>query len=169
MREILIPLASAFATAVGGTLVAWFLARVRSDHLARTLDQASKIIGFVGQYAAGYEGLAKIPEEKRTEVETLIRDVMQAVREDFAAERAVLPQFAENTSSIRRVLLLDFPRRRIAWLPFLLFHTFLLFVLYVFFVRVLQGRWEIGDTVAILVSLACAALSRLAVRLLSRP
>src|SRR5262245_61568634 len=113
MKDIFSPLASALVTAIGGTLVAWLFARIRPGRLARTLDQATKIIEFVGRYAAGHDGLAKIPEARRKDVENLMLDVMQAVRGDYAAERAALPEFEKTTSSIRRTLLLYLPHRAI--------------------------------------------------------
>ena len=163
MKEILFSLASALATAVGATLVAWFLARVSSGRLGRTLDQATKIIDFVERYSAGYDHLAKVSEEKRADVEKLMLDAVQAVREDFAAERTLLPEFRKATFSFRNALMLYIPNRTIGWLPFLVFHTMLFFMLYVVLLRIFQGRWGIGDTVALLVAVVVAVLSRLVV------
>ena len=165
MNEILLPLASALATAIGGTLVAGLLARVRAGRFSRTLDQTNKVLDLVERYSGGYESLAKIPDAKRAAAERLMQDALNAVQEDFNAERAVLGQFGETTSSVRNALLLSTPRRSIMWLPFLVFHTLLLFMIYVVFVRALQGQWRIEDTMALLITAACAAVVRLGVRL----
>jgi hypothetical protein len=165
MNEILVSLAGALATAIGGTLVAWLLARVRAGRFGRTLDQANKLIDFVERLSTGYDGLAKIPEANRTAVERLLQDAMKAVQEDFSSDRAVLAEFGKNASSVRGALLLYLPSRTIIWLPFLLFHTLLLFMLYVFVVRALQGQWGMEDTLALLIAGLCAALVRFAVRL----
>jgi hypothetical protein len=165
MKEILISLATALATAVGGTLVAWLLSRVRSGRLARTLDQATKIIEFVERWSAAYDGLTKLSEANRNDAEKLMLDAMQAVREDLTAERAVLPEFGKTTSSVRSALLLYLPRRPIIWLPYFLFHTLLIFMLYIFVVRTVQGRWGMEDNVALLIAGVCAALVRLTVYL----
>jgi hypothetical protein len=163
MRELLIPLASAFATAIGGTLVAWFLARVRSGRLTRTLDQATRLIEFIQRFSTGYDGLAKISEAMRSDAERLLLDTMRAVREDFAAERAVLPEFEKTSSSVRSALLLYVPHRTIIWLLYIPFYTLLLFMLYVCIVRAAQWEWGMGDTVALLIAGVFAALVRLAV------
>jgi hypothetical protein len=102
----------------------------------------------------------------RNDVEMLMRDAIKAVREDFVAERAVLPEFVKTTSSVRSALLLYVPHRMFIWLPFLVFHTLLLFMLYVLVLRMVQGRWGMEDTLALLIAGVCAALVRLAVRLL---
>jgi hypothetical protein len=167
MKEILIPLASALATAVGGILVAWLLARVRSGRLVRTLDQTTKIIDFIERWSARQEGLAKLSEANRNEVDKLMLHTMQAVREDFVAERAMPIEFGQSTSSIRSALLLHRPRRAIVWFPHLLFYTLLLFMIYVFVIIVVQGRWNTEDTVALLIAGVFAALLRLTLHLFS--
>ncbi|WP_130225105.1 hypothetical protein [Bradyrhizobium sp. Leo121] len=94
-----------------------------------------------------------------------MQDATKAVREDFVAERAVLAEFETTALSVRRLLLLNLPQHTFGWLPYLLFHTLLLFILYVFLVRVIQGQWGIDDTVAILVAGWGAGAIRLAVHL----
>jgi hypothetical protein len=168
MTQTLVALAGALTTAIGTTLIAWLFARVRSGRLGRTLDQATRVIGFVELCSAAYDGLAKVDQAKRNEVEKLMLDAMQAVREDFAAERAMLPVFAETTSSFRKALLLYLPPRAINWLPFLLFHTLLLFILYdVVFIIItaLSRQWYPEAAVALPIAVACAVLVRFAVRL----
>ena len=91
--------------------------------LGRTLDQATKIIDFVERFSAGYDRLAKVSEVKRADVEKLMLDTMQAVREDFAAERAVLPEFGKTTSSFRNALMLYIPNRTIVWLTRIMHHA----------------------------------------------
>lgn len=167
MKEILIPLAGALATAIGATLAAWLFARVRSGRFARTLDQATKIIDFIERWSVGYEKLEKISQENRTDVQNLMLLTMQAVREDFVAEREVLPEFGKTTSSVRRALLLYLPNRTVIWFPYLLFHTLVLFMLYVLVVRAVQGRWGIEDMVVLFIAGACAALGRLVVGLVA--
>jgi hypothetical protein len=166
MGEILNPLLGALATAIGGTLVAWLLARVRSGRLARTLEQAQKLIDLVEKYCAAYDGLAKINDANRANVEGLLTNVMQAVHQDFEAERNLLPEFERSSSSVHRALLLNLPGRGIAWLPFILFHTLVLFILYVVLIRAIYGGWQPYDIVALLVAGTCAALARLAVALI---
>jgi hypothetical protein len=166
-EDIFFAFASALGTAVGATLLAWLPAPGRSGRLARTLDQATKVIDFVKQCTAAYDGIAKIAVAKRSDVEKLMLDAIQAVQKDLSAERVVLPEFEKNTSSVRRALLIYLPSGTIIWLPFLLFHTLLLFILYVFVIRVVVqgGQWKWDDTVVVLVAGVCAALVRLAVRL----
>jgi hypothetical protein len=96
---------SVSSTADTARIVAWVLSRVRSSRLARTLEQATKIIEFVERWSAGYDGLTKLPEANRNGAENLMLDAMQAVREDLAAERAVLPEFGKTTFSVRSALL----------------------------------------------------------------
>ncbi|MBB4362180.1 hypothetical protein GGD65_003205 [Bradyrhizobium sp. CIR18] len=165
MKELLLPLASALATAIGGTLVAWFLARVRAGRFSRTLDQANKVIDLVERYSKGYEGLTRIPEGTRTAAEQLMQDTIRAVQEDFFTDRATLAEFGKTTSSVRDSLLFSIPHRKTMWLPFLLFHTLLLFMFYVIVARALQGQWELGDTLALLIAGVCAVAIRFAVRL----
>ena len=165
MKDILIPLASALATAIGGTLVAWFLARVQSGRLARTLEQTNKIVEVVERWVAGYEALAKVSEEKRQHAEKLMFDAIQSVREDFAADREVPQQFEKKTSSVRRALMLYIPQRPALWIPYLLFHTLILFIVYVVAARILQGRWGTEDFVAVLIAGMCAAIVRFAGRM----
>jgi hypothetical protein len=168
MTEPIIALASAFATAVGATLVAWFLARVRSGRLTRTLDQTTKVLAFVERWALGYEGLAKLSETTRSDAEKLMHDAMRAIHEDFAAERAVLPEFEKTSSTVRRALLLYLPNRQIVLLLYFLFHTMLLFIFYIFILRIFRGGWQIGDSFALLIAAACAVLIRLAVLAIAR-
>jgi hypothetical protein len=168
MKEILLSFAGALATAIGGMLIAWLFARVRSGRLARTLDQATKVIDFVERCSAAYEGLVKITEPTKGGVEKLLLDAVHAVQEDFAIERAIVPEFTKTTSSVRSAMLLYHPSRTVMWLPHLIFHTLLLFMLYVFAIRAAQGRWGIEDSVVLLVTGVCAALVRLIVYLSSR-
>lgn len=166
MKDVLIPFAGALATAVGGVLVAWVLARVGSGRFARTLDQANKLIDFVERCCAAHDGLAKITGTNRNDVEKPILDAIQAVQQDFAAERAALPEFKHATSSARRAMLLYLPNGTYIWLPFLLFHTLLLFMLYVVVVRTLNREWTLIDVAVLLIAGLCAALARVAVRLI---
>jgi hypothetical protein len=168
MKEIIIALTGALSTAVGGVLAAWLLARVQSGRLTRTLDQATKVLEFVERYSAVYNGLEKISEGVRPEVEKLLHDTAQAIKEDYAAERASLPEFERSTSSVRAALLLYIPNRTATWVPFLLFHTMVLFMLYVCIVRLVQARWEILDTAVLIVAGIIAALARLAVSTISK-
>jgi hypothetical protein len=94
------------------------LARVRAGRFSRTLDQVNKVLDFVERYSARYETLTKISEPKRAAAEQLMQDAMQAVHDDFCAERATLAEFGKTTSSVRDVLLLSLPHRTIMWLPF---------------------------------------------------
>jgi hypothetical protein len=176
MTQTLRVLAGALTTAIGITLIAWFFARVRSGRLGRTLDQATKVIGFVELCSAAYDALAKLDEAKRSEVEKLMLDTLQAVREDFAAERAMLPAFAKTASSFRRALFFYLPHRAINWLLLLLFHTLLVFMVYDVILIItsvlLSGGWppDAGvAAVALPVAIAFAVLVRFAVRLFPEP
>jgi hypothetical protein len=166
MKEIFIPLMGALATAIGGTFVAWLLARVESGRLARTIEQATRVIDLVERCSAAFDGLAKIDEAKRNEVEKLMLDAMRAVQEDFSTERSVLPEFEKTTSSVRSILMLYRPQGGVAWLPYLLFHSMILFMLYIIVFRLVEGRWMMQDTLALLIAGVIAALVRLAVHLI---
>ena len=133
--------------------------------MARTLDQATRVVEFVDRYSATYDSLKKISGEKRNYAESLLLEAMQAVREDLAAERAMLPEFEKNISSVRSALLLYFPNRNITWIPYLLFYTMLIFIVYIIIVRLVKGGWTAEDMVAILIAGVCASLVRLVVRL----
>jgi len=169
MSQILIPFASALATAVAGTVVAWLLARTHTGRLGRTFDQATKIIEFVEHFSAAYENLTKITSTQRNDVEKLMLDAAEAVQKDFAAERAVLGEFGRTTSSIRNILLLRLPNRSIIWAPYVLFYTFLLFVIYLFVVVIVQfeikQHVEITAIVTLLIAALCAVFIRLVVQL----
>jgi hypothetical protein len=165
MKEILIPFVSALATALGGALVAW-LARVQSGRLARTLEQTNKIIDVVERWAAGYEALNKVSEENKRHAEKLLFDAIQAVSEDFATDRAAPQQFGRRTSPVRSALMLYIPERPILWIPYILFHTLILFIFYVLVIRLYQGRWGMDDTVAVLIAGMCAAIVRFAGRIM---
>lgn len=161
MSEIINPLLGALATAIGGTLVAWLLARVRPGRLGRTLDQANKLVDFVQRYCTAYDGLAKIGDAKRSDIESLLVEATEAVREDFAAERTVLPKFEKSTGTVRGALLLSLPDRTIGWPPFIIFYTMLLFMLYLVLIREVYGGWQLGDAVALFIAGAGAVLARL--------
>jgi hypothetical protein len=167
MQEVFVPLLTAVVTAVAGTVGAWILARVRSGRSARSLEQGTKLIEFLGQYCECYSRLDKLSASARIETEQLLLEIVRGVREDFAAERALLPQFGQGSSSLRHALLLDCPRKPIMWLPRMVFYSLLLFVPYVVVIRATQGRWTWADTFAILLSCLLAASVRLIVRLVS--
>jgi hypothetical protein len=158
MKEIFIPLMGALATAIGGTFVAWLLARVESGRLARTIEQATRVIDLVERCSAAFDGLAKIDEAKRNEVEKLMLDAMRAVQEDFSTERSVLPEFEKTTSSVRSILMLYRPQGGV--------HSMILFMIYIIVFRLVEGRWMMQDTLALLIAGVIAALVRLAVHLI---
>jgi hypothetical protein len=47
MTEIIAPILAALATAIGGTLVAWFSARMRPGRFERTVEQVNKLADYV--------------------------------------------------------------------------------------------------------------------------
>jgi hypothetical protein len=147
-------------------MVAWFLARVQSGRLARTLEQTNKIIDVVERWAAGYEALNKVSEENKPHAEKLMFDAIQAVREDFASDRAVPQQFGRRTSSVRSALMLYIPERPILCVPYILLNTLTLFIFYVLVARLYQGRWGMEDIVAVLIAGVCAAIVRFAGRIM---
>jgi hypothetical protein len=167
MGGVLTPLLGALATAFAGILAAWLFARVRSGRLARTLDQTGKLLDFVERYCAAYESLAKVTEAKRADVESILVSAAQAVREDLAAERAALPEFEKRNATRRSALLLRLPDRNLSWLPFIVFHTALLFIFYVAALRTFRHDWSFpGDVYALLIAASCAMLARLAAGLI---
>ncbi|RVH69173.1 hypothetical protein CN198_13990 [Sinorhizobium meliloti] len=167
MTDIFATLLSALATAVGATLAAWLFARVRSGRLARTLDYAPRILDFVGQCSGRLEGLEKIHEASRNDLEKLVLAAVHAVQEDFKIERDLLPEFEKTTGSFRNAFLLSYPRYRILWLPYIVFYTLVIFVIYVIALRVFQRQWSSYDTVLLLAAGLLIILVRLGVGLLT--
>src|SRR5262245_42785659 len=150
MKEIVITFVGALSTAVAGVLIAWLLARSRSGRLSRTFDQAGKVLDFIERYSAAYGGLEKLPEAIRPNVQKLLHETAQAIQEDFTADRSMLPEFDKTTSSFRKVLLLYVPDRTAIWIPCIVFHTSILFMLYVCIVRFVQASWEMADTTVLI-------------------
>jgi hypothetical protein len=112
--------------------------------------------------------LQKVPEARRSDVEKLILNALEAAQKEFTAEQAVPPKPGKAISSVRRALLLYSPLRSTIWLPYLLFHTLLLFMLYLIGLRIIEmasgeQAWSMGDAVALLVAGLCAVLIRLTV------
>ncbi|MGO7044067.1 hypothetical protein ACCT07_33160 [Rhizobium johnstonii] len=161
MDNFLTPLFTALATAVASIVGAWLLARTRSGRLARTLDFSTRILNFVEQSSARYDGLTKVPEEKRTDLEKLISESVKAVQEDFSVDRSLLIELQQTNHSIYNAFLLHIPKRALLYPLYLLFYTALLFMIYVPVIRYFNGQpWVIGDIVAILVSGVIALLIR---------
>jgi hypothetical protein len=64
--------------------------------------------------------------------------------------------------------LLAFPQRSILWLPHILFYTLILFIVWVFAVRMYDGHWGPNDYKAVLIAAAIAAVIRSVVYWVSR-
>ncbi|MBY3117311.1 hypothetical protein [Rhizobium laguerreae] len=161
MSNFLTPLFTALATAVASIMGAWLLARTRSGRLARTLDFSTRILNFIEQSSARYDGLTKVPEEKRTDLEKLISDSVKAVQEDFSIERSLLLEFQQTNHGIHNAFLFRTPKRTILYPLYLLFYTALLFMVYVPIIRYFNGQPLVtGDVVAVLVSGLIALLIR---------
>jgi len=159
--NFLTPLFTALATAVASIIGAWLVARTRSGRLARTLDFSTRILNFVEQSSARYDGLTKVPEEKRTDLEKLISDSVKAVQEDLSVERSLLLEFQQTNHTIHSAFLFRIPTRRILYPLYLLFYTAILFMIYVPVIRYFNDKpWVTGDIVAILVSGVIALLIR---------
>jgi hypothetical protein len=111
--------------------------------------------------------LAKVTEAKRDDVESILVSAAQAVREDLTAERAALPEFQKGMATRRSALLLRLPDRNLAWLPFIVFHTALLFIIYVAALRTFRHDWSFpGDIYALLIAGSCAVIARIAAGLM---
>jgi hypothetical protein len=169
MNELWQKLAEALMTAVGGTLAAWFLARVQSGRLSRTFEHAKKVNEFVERFSTNFTAVAQLPEPARIEAEKLLLDNVNALRTDLAAEREILEQFQVRTATFRDALFLHLPSRPILILPFLLFHTMLLFVLYVVVYRLVYGGMRTEDGFAIGIAAFLALVIRWIARSMSRP
>jgi hypothetical protein len=169
MTEIIAPILAALATAIGGTLVAWFSARMRPGRFERTVEQVNKLADYVTRSSAAIEALAKMSGPNKEGLEKLMGDSVEAIRQDFAAERTALPEFEKNASTVRRAMLLYMPHRWSGWLSFLIFHTMLLFVIYFLILRFARGNWQPMDVVPLLIAVGCAALARLAAELTLKP
>lgn len=153
-------LLTALGSAISLILVAWLNARVRSGRLGRTLDRSASILDFVNQCSTRYSDLTKLPDACRSSLERLILGVVEAVQEDFLAERAILSATERGTRSDGSLFFPGFPRSPILYVPLILYYTTVLFIVYLCIVRVYQLSWSFVDTLVLVASALLGILFR---------
>jgi hypothetical protein len=170
MKDILAPFAAALATTVAGMLTYW----LGSERLTRTIDQTNKVMDFITRWFEAYDQLKKVPENRRGDVEKLMLHAMEAVQRVFAAEQVGAQEPEKVISSFRSALLLHSPKYRTLWLPYLVFYTLLLFIIYLVVLRTIemtggQLSWSSEDLVAVAIACLCAVVIRWVVGPTLRP
>ena len=148
-QQLLTSLGSALLVAVGGTLAAWYLARVRAGRFGRTLEQSNKLLDFVEHYCKVRDELEKFSVAEKPDMAKLLANAMDAVRDDFVADRATFSDFETDVSTVKAVLLLRIPARPLLWVPQLLFHTLLIFSALIFVLRLMHPPWQIVDALVV--------------------
>ena len=154
------------ATAIGGTAVAWYSARIRTGRLDHTLENSAKLLDFIERWINISEKLDKTLSVE--EVKELMQSVVRAVTKDFEEERNILPAFRHSTSALRRMLLLSVPLRPILLPLHIIFYSSILFALIIVAIRIHGNEWSFEDSVAIFTCALIAIGTRVAVRFIVR-